>query len=134
MSLANLLPNVQYWWRVRAFNVAGLGPAGESWNFNTVVTGIAQLSGIPDKFVCAQNYPNPFNPSTRIDYSLPRTCFVDLTIFDMLGRPVAQLVQEEQPAGYYQREFRPDGLASGVYFYRFTAGEFSTTKRLLFVK
>jgi hypothetical protein len=85
-------------------------------------------------FLLLQNYPNPFNPSTTIRYGLPFTSFVTLAIYNMLGQQVAQLVNEQQQAGFHDIVFRPDGLASGVYYYRLRAGTFSSVKSLLLMK
>ena len=90
--------------------------------------------GIPLATKLEQNFPNPFNPSSTISYGLPHTSFVTLTVYNTLGQQVAQLVNEQQQAGYHDVVFRGDGLASGVYFYRIQAGEFVSTKRLLLLK
>jgi len=81
-----------------------------------------------------QNYPNPFNPSTTIKYELPRSSEVRLSVYDMLGREVAILVNERMNAGVHEVKFDGSGLASGVYLYRMWAGEFVATKRLLLLK
>lgn len=94
---------------------------------------------IPVRYALEQNYPNPFNPSTLIRYALPEGGPVRLTVFDVTGREVAQLVNETQPAGTYEVRFdaaavRRGGLASGVYFYRVQAGNFNDTRKMLLVK
>jgi photosystem II stability/assembly factor-like uncharacterized protein len=81
-----------------------------------------------------QNYPNPFYPSTTIRFALDHTAFVTLKVFDLLGRQVATLVQEELGAGNYERSFDGTGLPSGVYFCRLQAGNLSTTRELLLLK
>jgi len=88
----------------------------------------------PTKFVLEQNYPNPFNPATTISFTLSSKSFVSLKLFDALGREVSVLVSEELPAGSYSRQWNSAGLASGVYFYRFQAGGFLATKKLLLLK
>jgi photosystem II stability/assembly factor-like uncharacterized protein len=90
--------------------------------------------GTPSEFALLQNYPNPFNPSTRILFEVPRSTFVVLKVFDVLGREVATLVNEEMRPGRYERPFDGSGLASGVYFYRLHAGTFVQTKKLLLMK
>ena len=85
-------------------------------------------------FYLFQNYPNPFNPTTKMDYSIPRASFVTLKVYDILGREVATLVNEEKPAGNYEVEFNGKGLSSGVYFYRIQAGNFVSTKKLVLLK
>lgn len=81
-----------------------------------------------------QNYPNPFNPSTTIRYGLPVRSHVTLTVFSTLGQKVATLVDEMKDEGYHDVRFDGSGLASGVYFYRLSAGENVETKKLLIVR
>lgn len=90
--------------------------------------------GVPAKFDLSQNYPNPFNPMTKINFDLPKDGLVSLKIFDMLGREVSTLVNEIRKAGYYIVEFNASNLSSGVYFYRITAGEFSSVKKMIVLK
>ena len=84
--------------------------------------------------VLDQNYPNPFNPSTTIKYELSETSHVNLSVFDVLGRRVSVLVNETRRPGIYETEFDGSHFASGVYFYRLQAGEFTQSKRLLILK
>jgi len=81
-----------------------------------------------------QNYPNPFNPSTSISYSIPKSSFVTLKIYDVLGREIITLVNENKPIGNYSVHFNGSELVSGVYFYRVTAGDFVQTKKLILLK
>lgn len=85
-------------------------------------------------FALSQNYPNPFNPSTVIGYQLPAAGNVTLKVYDLLGREIASLVNEEKPAGEYEVEFNAGGLSSGVYFYRLKAGENVETKKMLLIR
>jgi hypothetical protein len=89
---------------------------------------------LPTEFSLSQNYPNPFNPSTTINYQLPTFSFVSLKVYDILGREVATLVNEEKKAGYYSVEFNANKLSSGIYFYRMQAGKYVETKKLLLMK
>lgn len=91
-------------------------------------------SEVPRQFRLAQNYPNPFNPSTIIKFELPKTSQVSLTVYDVLGRQVAVLVNERREAGVYEVKFDGSGLSSGVYFYRLTAGSFVQTHKLLLMR
>ena len=98
-----------------------------------------ESSLVPDKFGLAQNYPNPFNPTTIIDYSLPQSQHVKLEIVNINGQLVRTLVDEHQESGIHSVEWDAtdtDGneVAAGVYLYRITAGEFSETKKMSFVK
>jgi photosystem II stability/assembly factor-like uncharacterized protein len=92
----------------------------------------------PKDFLLQQNYPNPFNPSTRIQYAISRRQFVTLKVYDLLGKEVATLVNEEKPAGSYEVEFNSassiKNLASGIYFYRLQAEDFVETKKMLLLK
>jgi hypothetical protein len=81
-----------------------------------------------------QNYPNPFNPATTISYQLPESGPVALMVFDVLGRVVRTLVNQEQPAGRHTVTFDASDLASGVYFYRMQAAGFAQTMRLLLLR
>ncbi|MFC1480735.1 alpha-amylase family glycosyl hydrolase [Candidatus Neomarinimicrobiota bacterium] len=94
---------------------------------------------VPDKFALGQNYPNPFNPSTRIDYTLPSTGKVRLSIYDLRGRLVRQLVDTVQPTGSYVVNWsgtNEDGqpLPSGIYFYRLEAGGYTASNKMLLLK
>jgi photosystem II stability/assembly factor-like uncharacterized protein len=87
-----------------------------------------------NKFSLSQNYPNPFNPSTVISYRLPVIGFVTLKVYDLLGREIATLVNEEKPAGEYEVEFDGSNLTSGIYFYQLKAGSFIETKKMILIK
>jgi len=94
-------------------------------------------SEMPTNYELFQNYPNPFNPTTRIKYSLPEDGFVSLKIFDILGREVATLVNEEKTAGYYEAEFNPNqfgGASSGIYIYQLATKNFVQTRKMIFMK
>jgi hypothetical protein len=92
-------------------------------------------SVIPETYSLDQNYPNPFNPTTNIRFGIPSTGeATKLVVFDMLGREVVTLVNEKLSAGVYTATFETSGLASGIYFYRLTAGKFVETKKMIFTK
>lgn len=99
-----------------------------------LTTNGEQGAGVPDEFALIQNYPNPFNPSTQIDYQLPVDARVNLTVYDMLGRQVAVLVNEQMRAGYYSITFNARNLASGMYIYRLKAGSTVINKKLTLIK
>ena len=99
------------------------------------MTAVIQIkSNIPVAFELKQNFPNPFNPATTINYSIPQSGFVTIKLYDILGRQVATLVNDNKPAGNYSAKFDGSKLVSGVYFYRMEAGSFSQTKKLLLLK
>jgi hypothetical protein len=97
--------------------------------------GIENISTeIPQAYSLYQNYPNPFNPSTNIKFDLPKSGFVKLAVYDALGREVRVLVSENLKAGTYNYNFNASSFASGVYFYRISAEEFSSVKKMLLIK
>lgn len=97
-------------------------------------TGIKEISGIANEFKLNQNYPNPFNPVTQIRFSIPSAGFVNLSVFDLSGRKVAELVNGTNPSGEYSVDFNAAGLSSGVYFYRLTTGSFTEVKKMTLMK
>jgi hypothetical protein len=93
----------------------------------------------PTEYSLSQNYPNPFNPTTKIRYSIPRDVKgekqeVKLVVYDILGKEVVTLVNEEQTAGNYEVEFNGKNLASGVYIYRIQASEYVNSKKIILLK
>jgi Secretion system C-terminal sorting domain len=88
----------------------------------------------PTKFILVQNYPNPFNSTTTIDWQSPISGWQTLKVYDALGNEVATLVNEYKPAGKYEIEFNAANLASGIYYYRLTAGNFSSAKKMILLK
>ncbi len=88
----------------------------------------------PNSFELKQNYPNPFNPTTIISYSIPKSTFVVLKIFNTLGEEVESLVNEEQSPGNHKVKLNGSRLSSGVYFYMLKAGSFVKTKKLILLK
>jgi len=88
----------------------------------------------PGKFELAQNYPNPFNPVTTISFTIGASSFVSLKIFDVLGNEIEMLVNEEMQPGAYSKSFSASKFASGVYYYRLSAGGYVDTKKMLLLK
>ena len=125
-----------------------------------LITEIAEEETLPDNLILYQNYPNPFNPATTIKYQIPNHKYqinsksqnskfenpllggderggllpVTLVVFDVLGREVATLVNEPQRPGIYEVIFNASSLSSGVYFYKLTAGNYISTKKLMLMK
>jgi hypothetical protein len=91
-------------------------------------------NGIPQQFALLQNYPNPFNPMTHFQFSIANLQMVSLKIYDVLGKEVAILVNEVKQPGNYNISWNADGLASGVYLYRLTAGSVVETKKLILLR
>jgi hypothetical protein len=89
---------------------------------------------LPVIFNLDQNFPNPFNPATTIRYSIPKVSKVQIKVFDVLGKEIRILVNEEKPAGTYELTWNAANLPSGVYFYQIKAGEFTGTKKMILLK
>ncbi|MBX2974727.1 MAG: T9SS type A sorting domain-containing protein [Ignavibacteriaceae bacterium] len=129
-------------------------PEGHSWGlwranidflleyfFPSSGTSVEQSSFVNEKsFEVFQNYPNPFNPSTRIRFSIPNNInenqLVTITLYDILGRELSTLLNEEKAPGYYEYLFNAESLSltSGVYLYKLQAGEFISIKKMILTK
>jgi len=101
--------------------------------------GINPITEIAEKFELQQNYPNPFNPVTKINFSLPKSQTVSLKIYDILGNEVATLIDNTKlSVGTYSLDFNAasygGGLSSGVYFYKLSSADFTSTKKMLLIK
>jgi hypothetical protein len=109
---------------------------GTSWTaVSSPISSVPrQTSEIPLEFGLAQNYPNPFNPSTTINYTLLNSGKIKLSVFDMLGREVAVLVNQVQSAGTYEVTFKANELSSGIYFYRLQGAQGVITKKMMLLK
>lgn len=104
-------------------------------NYTPSPVGIQQISTeIPSVFRMNQNYPNPFNPTTKINFALPKSSYVSLKVFDVTGREVATLINENLNVGTYEYEFNATKLNSGIYFYRINADGFTSTKKMMLIK
>jgi len=102
---------------------------------NPIVIGIHNIgSEVPKSFALQQNYPNPFNPSTKIRFELPASGFVSIKLYDVLGREVAVLVNENLTAGVKEVDYNAVNLPSGVYFYTIKTGSFVDTKKMVLTK
>ncbi|TSC52578.1 MAG: fibronectin type III domain-containing protein [Parcubacteria group bacterium LiPW_41] len=98
------------------------------------VTDVSDNSKLPTKYSLSQNYPNPFNPTTTIAFTVPMSTRIELSVFDMLGREIAVLVNEEKPAGEYSVKFDASTYASGIYFYKLKTDNNLITKKMLLLK
>ena len=103
-------------------------------NYTPELANINYSLPLPEYYYLGQNYPNPFNPKTQIDYELPLSGLVTLKVYDVLGREIATLVNEEKTAGTYQVEFSANNLSSGIYFYTLTSRAYSKTKKMVVIK
>jgi len=105
------------------------------FTINGTTTNVLNDNGLlPTVYALLQNYPNPFNPATKIGYQLPKNSLVTLKVYDIIGREVSTLVNEQEIAGHYEATFDGSKLASGVYFYRIQAGSFTATKIFVLMK
>lgn len=133
----NLLEiNTLYYWKVRSRDSIGYGTYSSAWNFKSRLTGtlnsISEI--IPTEYKLFSNYPNPFNPATKIKFDLPKSSLVRINIFDITGRMISEIVNQNLSAGSYETEFNGTNLSSGIYYYRIEAGEFVTTKKMILIK
>ncbi len=101
---------------------------------NTLIGITSNTQTIPANFALYQNYPNPFNPETKINFDIPKSSQVSLKIYDVLGREVAVLVNENMKPGKYARIWNATMVASGVYFYELNAGDYKDVKKMILVK
>ena len=125
-------------WPAKGTILNDMGAYGGSNTINWIVTGIeddgTEELKTPTDFELAQNYPNPFNPSTTIQYSIKERSSVEMVLYDILGRQVEVLINEEQDVGYYKLNFNAGRLASGIYFYRLQAGDFVETRKMVLLR
>ena len=91
-------------------------------------------SNIPSEFSISQNYPNPFNPSTKINFSIPVDSKVNISVYDITGKKVTEIINKEMNAGYHTVDFSANELSSGVYFYTINAGSFTKTMKMVLAK
>jgi len=102
-------------------------------NVSSTSTNVSD-NGLSFSFMLKQNYPNPFNPITKISYSIPQINYVTIKVFNLLGKEIVTLVNEEKAIGNYEVEFDCGNITSGIYFYRMQAGNFSETKKLILLR
>ena len=105
-----------------------------SIEINTIITGINSEGIIPDEFILYQNYPNPFNPVTYIGFSLPERSNVIISILNLRGEEIDRIDEGTRAAGSHKISFNGSNLASGIYFYRFQAGDFVQTRKMVLLK
>jgi hypothetical protein len=98
------------------------------------VVKVQTQQNIPEEFSLSQNYPNPFNPTTTIQYSIPVSGNVKMTVYNSLGEVVATLVNDFKEAGVYKVNFSVKNLTSGIYIYRLDSGNYSSVKKMILLK
>ncbi|TDI83749.1 MAG: T9SS type A sorting domain-containing protein [Caldithrix sp.] len=134
-QVSGLANETTYFWRVNATNAGGTSPWSTVWQFTTEpLTSVETGSEIPSDFGLGQNYPNPFNPTTNIAFDLPKSEYVSLKVYTLLGVEVATLVSENLPAGKHTIKFDASRLSSGVFFYKLQTSSFVETRKMLLVR
>ncbi len=111
-----------------------VGNNGRIYKYNPEIIGIGHNKKTAESYRLFQNYPNPFNPATKIYYEVPSAGNVKLSIYDVLGREVAVLINDNQQSGKHEIQWNASGYPSGVYFYKLSAGNYSETKKMVLVK
>jgi hypothetical protein len=133
-TLANLAVGT-YYWRVQSIDHQYAGSTfSEEQSFTVSATSADLTPVVPATFNLEQNYPNPFNPASTVTFSIPVAADVKISVFDLLGREVAVLVNEWKLPGRYEVTFDAAGLSSGAYLYRMAAGQHVEGKRMLIVR
>ncbi len=136
-EVTGLEPGKIYSWRVKSINECGESDWSDyrvfAVNDQTDIDMI-EMGEIPKDYTLRQNYPNPFNPVTQIDFTLPKTEFITLDIFNILGEKVETLVSNEMPAGTYTVTWDATAVPSGIYFYRINTDSFSKTRKMILLK
>ncbi|MEX0679826.1 MAG: T9SS type A sorting domain-containing protein [Balneolales bacterium] len=124
-----------YYWHIRAeaFGTHGDWSDVRTFTADRIVSS-PYTDEVPSAFELKQNYPNPFNPSTLIQYNIPEPVYVRLEVFNILGQPVATLVNDFKDTGHYEVVFDASELSSGTYLYRLSAGRFMQTRSLLLIR
>lgn len=103
--------------------------------FDTIDVGISSIgTEIPEKYNLYQNYPNPFNPTTNIKFDVPAASFTSLKVYDINGREIAELVNQNLQAGRYEYSFNAASLSSGIYYFKLVSGEFNQIKKMILLK
>ena len=140
MVIDDLLPESEYYIRVRGENEAGVGLWSDTLTFRTIFLEFdKEKSFLPKKFSLHQNYPNPFNPVTKLRYDLPQDSFVRVTVYDMLGNIVNNLVNTNQSSGFKSIQWdatnnHSEQVSAGVYLCKIQAGDFIDTKKMILLK
>ena len=118
-------PSGKYQFRLKQIDYDG------TFEYSNIVEVVV---GIPSEFSVEQNYPNPFNPTTKINFVIPKSSFVNLKVYDVHGNKIATLISEQKTAGEYEIEFDGSELTSGVYFYQLKTGSYIETKKMVLLR
>jgi hypothetical protein len=133
--------NAQYYWIVEALDSDGFIVGSNNNTSNVIVVGTLAIDGdlIPVEFALRQNYPNPFNPVTTLLYDLPEQTHVNITVYDMLGRKIRTILNQQQDPGYKSVIWDATNdygkpVSAGIYLYQIQAGDFMQTKKMVLLK
>jgi parallel beta-helix repeat protein len=116
------------------FNIKIYSNGYHLWSYDIITALEKEDEQIPKTYSLSQNYPNPFNPSTSIEFSLPKSEYVELKVFNILGEKVTTLVSDKLQSGSHTFQFDGSDLASGIYLYRIEAGEFQDVKKMVLIR
>jgi hypothetical protein len=126
VSISPVTSNINGW---------AVGEEGIILHYSRNGTGVSPgINILPTSYMLEQNFPNPFNPSTIIKYSVPKEGHVSLTVYDITGKEITQLVDSERQAGNYEVIWSAEKMSSGIYFYRIQAGGFVQTNKMILLK
>ncbi len=136
LQLSPLDANRRFFWRVSATNEHGTSEYSVTASFMTGdhITDVEEHREIQTEFKLSKNYPNPFNPLTQIAYSVPKSGYISLKVYNLLGQEVATLFEGVRHAGNYVVTFDGRELSGGVYLYQLKANKFIETKKLILLK
>lgn len=136
LQIDTLNASTTYYWRVNASSDKGTSEYSSLASFKTedAVSALNETKKVVNKYNLLQNYPNPFNPVTTIRFSLAKEGNVNLSVYDVLGNKVKELIEGRYAAGYHSVKLDASDLSTGVYFYRLQAGGFISVKKLILMK
>lgn len=135
LRLGVLSLNTKYFWRLKAYNSLGESPWSTVFRFRVRTTGIINLSSeIPSEYRLYNNYPNPFNSQTKIKFQITKDGIVRLRVYDVSGKEVGDIINNNLKAGIYEVNWNAGYLASGIYFYLIESNGFKDVKRAVLLK
>ena len=133
--LKSLPGNTRLFWHVSSISDKGESPFTDAFYFITQeALAVEDIGGMPTEYKLFQNYPNPFNPTTQIQFSIPRSGFVSLKVYNLIGQEVATMFEGIKQAGSHVVSFNSSGLSSGVYIYTLKSNNFVDSKKLILLK
>jgi len=140
LLIENLSDSTKYYWKMRSICEFDTSEWSETWQFTTSTeTSIFDQKNIPDKYQLLQNYPNPFNTTTYIRYGIPEYSRVVVNIYDIQGKLIDRIINQQQKAGWYRIHWaglnrNGEQLSSGIYFLQFQAGDYCHRKKMLLLR